>query len=96
MSSENTPPHPGQKKSQVRIQRRQQGNEVSLLCVRDGGEPKDRALREKQQPRGERDLEALNTRVETGHLKQAEKIHETIGRLKERYPRVARCLPDRV
>jgi transposase len=85
-----SPRNPGQKKSQVRIKRRQKGNEVYILCVSDGREQKDRAIREKQQQRLERDLEALKTRVETGHLKKAEKIHETIGRLKERYPRVAR------
>jgi transposase len=32
----------------------------------------------------------LKRRIETGHLKKAEKIHQAIGRLQERYPRVAR------
>src|SRR5271157_2395630 len=36
------------------------------------------------------DLQELQTRVEKGHLKQTGKIYEAIGRLKERYPRVAR------
>ena len=85
-----SPRNPGQKKSQVQIKRRQKGNEVYLLCVSEGREQKDRAIREKQEQRLARDLQALKTRFETGHLKKAEKIHETIGRLKERYPRVAR------
>src|SRR5271167_3065318 len=85
-----SPRNPGQKKSPVRIKRRQKGNEIYILCSSEGREQKDRAIREQQEQRLETDLEALRTRVQTGHLKQAEKIHETIGRLKERYPRVAR------
>lgn len=85
-----SPRNPGQKKSQVRIKRRQKGNQVYILCVSEGREQKDRAIREKQEQRLERDLEALKTRVEKGHLKRTETIHEAMGRLKERYPRVAR------
>jgi len=85
-----SPRNPGQKKSQVRIKRRQKGNEVCILCRSEGREAKDRAIREKQEQRLEKDLQALQTRVQTGHLKKAEKIHEAIGRLKERYPRAAR------
>jgi transposase len=61
-----SPRNPGQKKSQVRIQRRQKGNEVYILCVSNGREQKDRAIREKQQPRLERDLEALKTESRPG------------------------------
>jgi transposase len=85
-----SPRNASQKKSQVRIKRRQKGNEVYLLCVSAGREQKDRAIREKQEQRLKKDLEALKTRVEKGHLKRTEKIHEAMGRLKERYPRVAR------
>jgi transposase len=85
-----SPRNPGQNKSQVRIKRRQQGNEVYILCLSEGREAKDRAIREKQEQRLKEDLEALKTRVEKGHLKRTEKIHEAMGRLKERYPRVAR------
>jgi transposase len=35
-------------------------------------------------------LERLKVRVEKGRLKEAKKIHQAIGRLRERYPRVAR------
>ena len=47
-------------------------------------------IREKQEQRLLADLEALKTRIEKGHLKNTAKIYEAIGRLKERYPRVAR------
>ena len=85
-----SPRNPGQKKSQVQIKRRQQGNEVYILCSSGGREQKDRAIREKQEQRLQQDLAALQTRLQKGHLKQTEKVYEAIGRLKERYPRVAR------
>jgi transposase len=85
-----SPRNPDQKKSQVRIKRRQKGDEVFLLCVSEGREAKDGAIREKQEQQLQEDLEALQTRVEKGHLKRTEKIHEAMGRLKECYPRVAR------
>lgn len=85
-----SPRNPGQKKSQVQIKRRQKGNEVYILCSSAGREQKDRAIREKQEQRLQQDLAALQTRLQKGHLKQTEKIYEAIGRLKERYPRVAR------
>ena len=56
----------------------------------EGREAKDRAIREKQEQRLLKGLEALKTRIEKGQLQKTEKIHEAIGRLKERYPRVAR------
>lgn len=85
-----SPRNPGQKKSMVRIQRRQKGEQVYILCLSEGREAKDRAIREKQEQRLLADLEALKTRIQKGHLKDTAKIHEAIGRLKERYPRVAR------
>jgi len=87
---EPSPCNPGQKKSQVQIKRRQKGNAVYILCVSEGREQKDRAIREKQEQQLQDDLEALKTRIEKGHLKSTDKIHEAMGRLKERYPRVAR------
>jgi transposase len=85
-----SPRNPGQKKSKVQIKRRQKGNEVYLLCSSEGREQKDRAIREKHEQRLQQDLTALQTRLQKGNLKQTEKIYEAIGRLKERYPRVAR------
>jgi transposase len=85
-----SPRNPGQKKSQVQIKRRQKGNEVYILCVSEGREAKDRAIREKHELQLKEDLQALKTRIEKGQLKTIPKIHEAVGRLKERYPRVAR------
>lgn len=85
-----SPRNPGQKKSPIRIKRQQKGEEVYILCLSEGREAKDRAIREKQEQQLQADLQALKTRVAKGHLKSTAKIHEAIGRLKERYPRVAR------
>lgn len=82
--------NPLQKKTRVQIKRRQKGDEVYILCLSEGREEKDRAIREKQQERLIKDLERLKARIDKGHLKKAEKIHQAIGRLKERYPRVVR------
>lgn len=79
-----------QKKSRVQIKRRQKGNEVYILCLSEGREDKDRAIRVKHEERLLQDLESLKKRVDKGHLKKTEKIHQAIGRIKERYPRVAR------
>jgi transposase len=87
---EPSPRHPPQKKSQVRIQRRRQGNEVYILGRSEEREAKDRALRETHEQRLRKDLERLQARIEKGQLTKLEKIHQAMGRLKERYPRVAR------
>lgn len=79
-----------QKKSRVQIKRMEKGEEVYILCLSEGRQEKDRAIREKHEGRLIMDLEGLKSRVEKGRLKKEEKIHEAIGRLKERYPRVAR------
>jgi hypothetical protein len=66
------------------------GTEVHLLCRSDGRTEKDRAIREKHEARFLTDLRKLQARVAQGRLRTAGKIHEALGRLKERYPRVAR------
>jgi transposase len=85
-----SPRNPLQKKTRVEIKREQKGDEVFIFCRSEGRQQKDRAIREKQEGRLLKDLEKLKHRVEKGHLKKADKIHQTIGRLQERYPRVAR------
>jgi transposase len=79
-----------QKKPRVEVKRQQRGEEVIVLCRSEGRQEKDRAIREKQETKLLGDLEKLKRRVEKGQLKKAEKINQAIGRLKERYPRVAR------
>jgi transposase len=85
-----SPRNPFQKKTKVEIKRERKGDEVIILCRSEGRQQKDRAIREKQEGRLLRDLEKLKQRVGNGHLQRADKIHQAIGRLKERYPRVAR------
>jgi len=85
-----SPRNPFQKKTKVEIKREQKGDEVFILCRSEGRQQKDRAIREKQEGRFLKDLQKLKERVDKGHLKRADKTHQAIGRLKERYPRVAR------
>jgi transposase len=82
--------NPAQKKTKVQIKRREKGDELYLLCLSDGRQEKDRAIREKHEQRLREDFEKLKKRIDTGHVKKPEKIHQALGRLKERYPRVAR------
>jgi len=63
--------------------------ECLIICVSQGRVEKDRAIREKQEKKFLTDVAALKTRVDAGKLK-FDKVHENIGRLKERYSRVAR------
>lgn len=85
-----SPRNPSQKKTRVEVKRHLRGDEVYILCRSEGRQDKDRAIREKQEQRLICDLEKLKARVEQGQLKKVERIHQAIGRLKERYPRVAR------
>ena len=87
---EPSPTNPGQRKSRVAVKRQVVGDEVHILCTSDGRAAKDRAIREKHEQRFLAELGTLQTRVATGKLKEAAKVHQAIGRLKERYPRVAR------
>lgn len=85
-----SPNNLAQKKSRVRIKRKIVADEVHILCCSDGREKKDRAIREKHEQRMLLDLGKLKARVAQGRLVDEAKIHEAIGRLKERYSRVAR------
>ena len=85
-----SPPNPFQKRTRVEIKRQQKGDVVYILCRSEGREEKDRAIREKQEVQLLGDLAKLQQRVSKGQLKEEEKIQQVIGRLRERYPRVAR------
>jgi transposase len=85
-----SPRNPFQEKTRVEVKRRQKGDEVYILCRSEGRQDKDRAIREAHEQKLIGDLGRLKKRIEKGHLKKTEKIHQAIGRLKERYPRVAR------
>jgi transposase len=82
--------NPYQIKTTIRVKRGKPGEEIHVLCLSDERVEKDRAIRNKQETRLIADLQKLEKRVQTGRLKEGRKVHEAIGRLKERYPRVAR------
>ena len=85
-----SPRNPGQKKSRVWIKRAETAEHLYVLCRSEGRKAKDQAIRLKQEKRLLADLARLEKRIDSGRLKRTEKIHEALGRLKERYPRVAR------
>jgi transposase len=90
MSREPSPRNRSQKKSLVRVKALTDGEEKVVLCTSSGRTAKDRAIREKQEGRFLADLRRLQGRIAGGRLKRELKIGEAIGRLKQRYPRVAR------
>src|SRR5437763_6835052 len=85
-----SPRNPFQKKSRVEIKRQQKDGVVYILCRSEGREEKDRAIRETKEGKLIADLNKLQQRVAKGRLKEENKIQRAIGRLQERYPRVAR------
>jgi transposase len=90
MSRAPSPRNPFQKKSLVRVKALTHGEEKIVLCTSSGRTAKDRAIRQKQEGRFLADLQRLSGRIARGRLQRELKIGEAIGRLKERYPRVAR------
>jgi len=85
-----SPTNPGQKKTRVQVKMDQRDGETYVLCLSEGREAKDRAIREKHEQRLLADVAKLQQSVAKGRVKNPEKIHQRIGRLWERYPRVAR------
>jgi len=85
-----SPRNPFQKKTRVEIKRQQKDGVVYILCRSEGRQDKDRAIRETQEAKLLVDLNKLQQRVAKGRLKEGNKIQRAIGRLQERYPRVAR------
>jgi transposase len=85
-----SPTRPNQHTTEVKVKRYQRDEETYILCVSEGRKEKDRAIREKQEKKLLKDLASLQKRISSGKLVGVKKICEAIGRLKERYPRVAR------
>jgi hypothetical protein len=77
-------------RSRVEVKTQRDGDTTYALCRSAERSDKDRAIRAKHEGRLLADLDKLGRRVAAGQLKRSEKIAEAIGRLKERYPRVAR------
>jgi transposase len=89
---EPSPRNEGQHKMRVLVKpaHSPDGSQSIALCWSEGRTQKDRAIRQKQEIRFLADIEKLGRRIALGRLRTAAKIYEAIGRLKERYPRVAR------
>jgi hypothetical protein len=85
-----SPRNPAQHKTRVEVKIRREEDTTYVLCRSAQRSDKDRAIRTKQEGRLLADLDKLKQRVSGGQLKRPEKIAEAIGRIKERYPRVAR------
>jgi transposase len=89
---ENSPTNPFQRKSTIRVKMRQVDGEIHVLCLSSERMAKDRAIRDAHEKRLLVDLEKLTKRVAKGKGRgtQPAEVLESIGRLKERYSRVAR------
>jgi transposase len=89
---EPSPRNEGQQKVRVLVKPAQSpdGSQSVALCWSQGRAEKDRAIRQKQEIRFLADIEKLRKRIAAAQLRKPAKIYEAIGRLKERYPRVAR------
>lgn len=92
---EPSPRNPFQHKSEIQVKMRRAGGVTQVLCLSSERKEKDRALRQTHEKRMLADLEKLKLRVEKGKGKGTtpEEILQSMGRLKERYPRVARYYP---
>lgn len=89
---EPSPRNPYQKKSTIQVKLRRVDGETHVLCLSSERKEKDRAIRELHEKRLLVDLEKLKKRVAKGKGKGAKpvEVRESMGRLKERYSRVAR------
>ena len=87
---EPSPLNPGQKKSSIEVKTQTADQQTYVLCRSEQRIAKDRAIRSKQEGRLRADIDKLAKRIADGKLVKVAKINQAIGRLKERYPRVAR------
>src|SRR5271166_4036890 len=85
-----SPLNGAQKKTSIEVKTCAQGDHTYVLCRSEQRIAKDRAIRTKQEGRLRADIDKLARRVADGKLVKADKINPAIGRLQERYPRVAR------
>ncbi|MGH7761920.1 MAG: IS1634 family transposase, partial [Candidatus Dormibacteraceae bacterium] len=85
-----SPRNPAQKKTAIEIKTCAAGALTYVLCRSEQRIAKDQAIRSKQEGRLKADLDRLSQRLSAGTLVKPEKVNQAIGRLQERYPRVAR------
>ena len=82
--------NPGQRKSTIEVKIQTEDEQTYVLCRSEQRIAKDRAIRTKQEGRLRADIDKLTKRIANRRLVDVAKINQAIGRLKERYPRVAR------
>ena len=86
-----SPLNPAQKKTTIEVKICTDTDEHTyVLCRSEQRIAKDRAIRAKHEALLLADIEKLSQRVAKKQLVKPEKINQAIGRLRERYPRVAR------
>jgi len=87
-----SPLNPAQNKTtiEVKICGGDDDGQTYVLCRSEQRIAKDRAIRSKQEARLLADIEKLAKRIVDKRLVKFDKINQAIGRLQERYPRVAR------
>ncbi len=87
---EPSPLNPAQKKTTIEVMTRSGGAHTYVLCRSEQRIAKDRAIRTKREARLRADIDKLSQRIADKKLVKPDKINQAVGRLKERYPRVAR------
>lgn len=85
-----SPTNPYQKKTRILVKKELSGGETLALCHSDGRTEKDRAIRLSHEKKLLADIATLAKSIASGRVKETSEIHERIGRIKERYPRVSR------
>jgi transposase len=85
-----SPRNPAQKKTTIEVKTYTQAQLTYVLCRSEQRIAKDLAIRSKHEKRMQADIDKLSKRIADGKLTQRDKINQAIGRLQERYPRVAR------
>ena len=85
-----SPLNPAQKKTSIEVKICVADEQTYVLCRSAQRIAKDRAIRDKHEQRLLADIDKLSRRIANKRLVKLDKINQAIGRLKERYPRVAR------
>jgi transposase len=85
-----SPLNPAQKRTTIEVKTRVEDEHTYVLCRSQQRIAKDHAIRNKHEERLLADIDKLSRRIADKKLVKPEKINQAIGRLKERYPRVAR------
>jgi transposase len=85
-----SPLNPAQKKTTIEVKTCVDDEHSYVLCRSEQRIAKDQAIRTKQERRLLVDIDKLSRRIADKKLVKPDKINQAIGRLKERYPRVAR------